>query len=406
MNSEGNAALAAGIAWTVLALGVSAVAAPGWAISCAVSAVAVAVGWAIIVLRGARGKRSALERAEQARAEAELTILRAIDDTLTELVRQFSAQLGSIQEEVGRVQSLVGQAIGQLTASFQGLHKGTAAQQELALSITAKVAEAGGNSVGFDDFVANTSSVMERVVESVVHNSKLGMELVELTEGIARHTKDVQGILSEIGAISKQTNLLALNAAIEAARAGEAGRGFAVVADEVRDLSSRTSQFSQQINGLMQSMQEAVVATEEAIKKMASQDMTFALESKQRIEEIIAVTHRMSRERAKAVETMGAVAQDLDSEVNRAVVALQFQDIVAQLMGHVQRRVAALEAVMRHLAQMAHALPADVADPLAASAALKREADNLSRSLAGLGVATSRSPVSQTQMSQGDVELF
>jgi uncharacterized protein YukE len=91
------------------------------------------------------------------------------------------------------------------------------------------------------------------------------MELVGLTDNIAARTQDVQSILSEIGAIAKQTNLLALNAAIEAARAGEAGRGFAVVADEVRDLSGRTSQFSQQINKVIQNMQVTVKQTEEAI---------------------------------------------------------------------------------------------------------------------------------------------
>jgi methyl-accepting chemotaxis protein len=64
------------------------------------------------------------------------------------------------------------------------------------------------------------------VVDSVIMNSKLGMELVELTDRISKRAKEVESILTEIAGIAKQTNLLALNAAIEAARAGEAGRGL------------------------------------------------------------------------------------------------------------------------------------------------------------------------------------
>jgi methyl-accepting chemotaxis protein len=249
---------------------------------------------------------------------------------------------------------------------------------------------------------------MQRVVDSVIGNSKLGMELVELTDSIAHHALDVQSILSEIGSIAKQTNLLALNAAIEAARAGEAGRGFAVVADEVRDLSARTTQFSQQINTLMQGMQVSVKQTENAIQGMASQDMTFALESKQQVENIIRTMERQNTGRIQAIGALGGSASNVEALVAKAITALQFQDMVSQLLAHILRRVEALDGVLQQLNTLGSTLDQEAmtADARGAILSLRGEQGKIIAALKSVESQTINNPVDQKAMTQGDVELF
>jgi methyl-accepting chemotaxis protein len=326
---------------------------------------------------------------------------------LAECAVQFKQQFAAARDEMGRVQSLLRDAIEGLSTSFHGLHDETSRQTQLTVKVTTGSQE-GGKSVQFDDFVVSTASAMERVVDSVVASSKLGMELVELTDSIAKSTQSVQGILSEIGAIAKQTNLLALNAAIEAARAGEAGRGFAVVADEVRDLSARTSQFSSQINGLMQGMQVAVRQTEQAIQRMASQDMTFALESKTQVNEIMADMQKQNAVRAQAIAELATSTHSIGDQVNRAVTGLQFQDMVSQLLAHVGKRVDALDEVMRHLGELAGALQGDASksDAGRALAQLSEETRRINESLSTLRIETHHNPVVQKAMNTGDIELF
>ncbi len=351
--------------------------------------------------------RASCAAEEDKRQEEERVLLAEFHRLLAECVAEFTKQYDAIQSEIARVQSLLAEAIDALTQSFHGMHEQADQQRQLAVSVTEGLGE-GDSGVRFDEFVLNTSDVMQRVVDSVIGNSRLGMELVELTDGIAQRAHDVRGILSEIGSIAKQTNLLALNAAIEAARAGEAGRGFAVVADEVRDLSARTTQFSQEINGLMQGMQESVQQTEDAIQRMASQDMTFALESKQRVQEIIRTMESQNHSRLAAIGQLGAAAQEMDGRVNTAVTALQFQDMVSQLIDHVKLRIEALDGVVRHLGDLGEALSRDSAasDTHSAVDALKRETANIASSLHVLATETTKNPVSQRAMTQGDVELF
>ena len=393
-----------GLIWTLVAGGTLYIFTPlgGAGLSGIAALLAVALGWAVI---GGRAANDPLHATRTKRRNLERLLLTEFTELLNECVRQFSGQYDEMRGEIGRVQALLSEAIATLTASFEGMHGQTEIQRGLSLSVGAGQ---GGGSMDFDAFVAKNANVMERVVDSIVGNSKLGMELVEVTDDIAQRTRDVQNILSEIGAIAKQTNLLALNAAIEAARADEAGRGFAVVADEVRDLSARTSQFSQQINALMMGMQASVSQTEVAIQRMASQDMSFALESKQQIEGVLEDLGRQSRARAKAIDELSASAEVVEGQVGRAITALQFQDLVSQLIGHVGLRVEALNGVVLHLGEMSRTLRADAEgdDAAAAVEELRSETRKVVAGLAAMALRTTHNPVGQGVLTQGDVELF
>ncbi len=394
-----------GLVWTVVSVGLLALLlADGSVVAVVVTAISVASGWLVAAILAQTDGR---QLGDGGATVDETELANGVSNLLVTSVGPVAAQLATMREEVLRTQSLLADAFSQLTMSFQGMNELTDRQRDTALGVSgALVGE--GTTKQFDEFVANTSQVMQRIVDNVVLNGKLGVELAEMTDGIAQHTRTVQGILSEIGSIAKQTNLLALNAAIEAARAGEAGRGFAVVADEVRDLSGRTTQFSQQINNVIQRMQEAVHQTEVAIQRLAGQDMTFALDSKLSVEQIIRTMEDQARARNEAINDLARGSGEVSAVVNKAITALQFQDMTAQLLSHILQRMATLDQVFGDLARLGNDLSQHAArgDVKAVADALGSEATRIVSRMESMVAAQQENPVGQTAMSQGDIELF
>ncbi|RIX41183.1 MAG: chemotaxis protein [Rhodocyclales bacterium GT-UBC] len=328
-------------------------------------------------------------------------------DSVMRVSIEFSSQIGEIRDEIRRTQALLSDAVNGLIGSFQSMNQHVQRQRQLGMEIVSGGEEHGSTS-RFEQFATKTSTTLGQFVESIVENSRLAMSLVEMTDRISTQMREVSGRIGEIEGIAKQTNLLALNAAIEAARAGEAGRGFAVVADEVRDLSGRTNHFSQQIRDALGSMQTTIQATEDAINRMAAQDMTFALTSKSDVEQAMNEIDGLNHRTGASVGELNEIAAQVEVSVGQAVLSLQFQDMVTQLLGHALRRLDLLDEVLAGEQEIAKAIrqSRDPAETLRALPTLRAHVDQLSEKLSALKIGVTNNPVSQTGYASGDVELF
>lgn len=183
-----------------------------------------------------------------------------------------------------------------------------------------------------NEHAAHSRQTVDEAAESVlalVNEVESATARVQAMQQDARKINDVLGV---IGEIAGQTNLLALNAAIEAARAGEQGRGFAVVADEVRALAGRTQQSTSEINEMLATLQSAVDAAVGAMEKtkgscQATADRTTRVNSGlDQMADSVNRIHDLSAQIATAAEEQSAVS----GEINRNMVAVR--DMVEQLV--------------------------------------------------------------------------
>ena len=167
------------------------------------------------------------------------------------------------------------------------------------------------------DVSLQTIEAIESLASAVEHATGV-------IEALAKDSEEIGSVLDVIRSIAEQTNLLALNAAIEAARAGEAGRGFAVVADEVRTLASRTQNSTEEINNMVTRLQRGAVQAVEAMEAGRTEaragveqtlKTTACLES---IVKAISTINDMNVQIASAAEEQSAVSE----EITRSVVAI------------------------------------------------------------------------------------
>lgn len=222
---------------------------------------------------------------------------------LSEIADQSSSRIARQKEETDQVAT----AVNQMAATVQEVARSAAAAAQAASTASGRTREG-------QDIVQETITSMQSLANDVEQAGQVISRLRSESENIG-------SVLDVIRGIAEQTNLLALNAAIEAARAGEQGRGFAVVADEVRTLASRTQQSTQDIQQMIQSLQqgaEEAVSVMEHSRQSSGSTLQSASSAHQALEEItesVSQIDAMNTQIAGAAEEQTTVAEMISGSV-------------------------------------------------------------------------------------------
>jgi len=255
-----------------------------------------------------------------------------IAEVFNHMAEKFSAMVSKVQSSTSQVAT----ASEQMTAITVKTAEGVSQQQndttQVATAITemsATVQEVASNasSAATEANNANVTAnngkvIVNDAVESITLLANEINNTAEVIENLKKESEDIGSVLDVIKGIAEQTNLLALNAAIEAARAGEQGRGFAVVADEVRTLAQRTQESTQEIENMISQLRssanEAVSSMERGTAGVSNTvaKANQAGEALNSIVSAIAIINDMNTQIASASEEQSAVAEEINRNIN------------------------------------------------------------------------------------------
>ena len=288
--------------------------------------------------------RVAQAQAEQAKREGMISAAAQIE----EVVEQLNVSISDISEQVENTSGALDHAASRLAETATAMEE-----------MNSTVLEVAKNAGGASD-ISNAAKRKAEVGSEIVSRAVVGIQEVQrqsqaLRDGMAQlddHAKAISQIMGVISDIADQTNLLALNAAIEAARAGEAGRGFAVVADEVRKLAektmSSTTDVGNAIAAIQQSAGQSIQQVEKAVGNI-SEATEYSNKSGEALKEIVGMVDQTADE-VRAIAAASEQQSATSEEINRSVADVNhIAASTSQSMQVAMKELESLRALARNL---------------------------------------------------------
>ncbi|RVU37763.1 hypothetical protein EOI86_00190 [Hwanghaeella grinnelliae] len=242
--------------------------------------------------------------------------------------RSFTA----LATEIDTASSLVEVSTDKLAAQFKEL-VGFAAEQSRQLeSILTKGSrvDVNGEELDLADVFDDLQENLSDLVNKIVIVSEQAVTMMYALEDLQGNVKLAESCVKEIRDLTNRTNMLALNAKIESARAGSAGAGFSVVADEVRTLSGSIASVSERINEQMTAVSQGVERGYQTLQDVATMDMSENILAKERIEQLMESVVRQSNDFGRTIQNTASQSQEMTSTIGAMITGMQFQDRTAQ----------------------------------------------------------------------------
>ena len=248
---------------------------------------------------------------------------------------RYLPHLSRMSEQLKQTSAQIENSVMEVCRSFQGIAQQAKVAVERGQTFLNQGSSSGRADGGFDSLIKRCGDTLVKVLNATQESGKVSRRAIERVALMDEASEKISAALEELDQISQGNRLMALNARIEAAHAGEQGTGFAVVAVEVAAQTEKSQKVTAYVGSVVEELRRLAASTREDLEKMLARDMLRIGECQEEVDESLAELRLAHGAMKNVLAGMSKDGAQLASEIGLAIRGMQFQDRVSQRIAHV-----------------------------------------------------------------------